>query len=341
MQDDVDDVLSVEEELCLRLDTMRDFFLQQLKAIRDSLFSSQTKVQEDLKAFKESILTEDLNFYTERLEAHVKYDLQLQEENFNSAKTGVEEMVKAMGESVSKRMDTVERILDTLASRIAAMEVQVCGTVASSTFEASTSPHVQTTRRSYDLLSRAEALSSTQVSDVGQESETFLDLQSAASSSPIPSGQRAVLTTTGSVESSSYQNSEPAEDLSSIQVADGVSDIEISVDLQSLPLAQAGSSGLHKRKLVQSLEDLEPELAANLRPYTRLRHTQQEKLTGLQAAFFNLQMDRLNITGMFKFSIPLYAEAKCINIWVLTCLFEYLFLCYIQTPRASQTRQKS
>lgn len=339
--DDGDDVLSMEEELCLRLDTMRDFFLQQLKAIKDSLFSSQTKVHKDLKAFKESILTEELNFYRERLEAKVTSDFQLLEENCNSAKRGVVEMVKAVGESVTKRMDAVDRILYTLASRITAMEAEVHNTVPS--FQASTPP-----RRAHGLLSRAEALSSTQVTDVGQDTEIFLDLQSVASSSPISPGQRAVLTTATSFESSSDQNPERDEALSSTQVSDVGRDMEISLDLQSLPLTQTGSSGLqrqppamHKRKLSQSPDDLEPELSAKIRPYMRLRHTRQEKLTGFQAAFFNLQMDRLNITGMFTFSFPLYAEAKCIHIWVLTCLFEYLFFFFIQTPRALQTRQKS
>ncbi|CAM4685381.1 unnamed protein product [Leuciscus chuanchicus] len=184
-----------------------------------------------------------LAFATERLEAQVKSDLQLLEENFNSAKHGVEEMVKAMGESVTKRMDAVDRRLDGLASRITAMEVEVCGMEASTSFGASTPPPVLTTHRAFDQpSSRPEALSSTQVPDVG-------------------------------------------------------CDMEISVDLQSLPLVQAGSSGLqeqpalHKRKLAQSLEDLEPELAGKLRPYTRLRHTRQEKPTGLQAAYFNLQAE--------------------------------------------------
>ncbi|KAK7137446.1 hypothetical protein R3I93_017515 [Phoxinus phoxinus] len=155
----------------------------------------------------------------------------------------------AVGESVTKRMDAVDRILDTLASRITAMEAVVCNMVASS--EASTP-----TRRAHGLLSRAEALSSTQVTDVGRDIEIFLDLQSAASRSQIGPSQLAVLTTATSFESSSDQTPELDEELSSTQVSDVGRDTEISLDLQSLPLAQAGSSGLqrqppamHKRKL--------------------------------------------------------------------------------------------
>ncbi len=99
-----------------------------------------------------------------------------------------------------------------------------------------------------------------------------------------------------------YQLSEEVEALSSNQVTDEGGVTEISVDLQSLP----ASSGLkkrpilHKHKLAQSLADLETELAAKLRQYTKLRLTKQEKLTGLQAVYFNLQIVRLNITGMFS-----------------------------------------
>ncbi len=48
--DDDDDALTTEEELCLRQDTMREFFLQQLKVLRESVVSSQTKMQDHLKA---------------------------------------------------------------------------------------------------------------------------------------------------------------------------------------------------------------------------------------------------------------------------------------------------
>ncbi len=65
-----------------------------------------------------------------------------------------------------------------------------------------------------------------------------------------------------------------------------------------------------KRKVAQSLEDLEPELTAKLRPYTSLRFSKQEKMTELQAAYFNFQMDRLKITGMFTFFFPLCVEAS-------------------------------
>ncbi len=62
--------------------------------------------------------------------------------------------------------------------------------------------------------------------------------------------------------------------------------------------------------MAQSLEDLAPELAAKLRPYTKLRVTKQEKITGVQSAYFNFQMDQLKITGMFTFSFPLCVEAS-------------------------------
>ncbi len=82
------------------------------------------------------------------------------------------------------------------------------------------------------------------------------------------------------------------------------------MDIQSPP----GSSGVQKwpiaskRKVAQSLEDLAPELTAKLRPYTSLRISKQEKITGLQATYFNFQMDRLKITGMFTFFFPLCVE---------------------------------
>ncbi len=48
----------------LRQDTMREFFLQQLKVLRESVVSSQTKMQEHLKASMEATdtnLKEELN----------------------------------------------------------------------------------------------------------------------------------------------------------------------------------------------------------------------------------------------------------------------------------------
>lgn len=172
--------------------------------------------------------------------------------------------------------------------------------VASNSFRASSPLPVLTTHSAFDQSSsRAEALSSTQESDVEHDTEKQYSEGPRKSLSHIGPSQGAMLTTTNPVESI------PA--LLSTQVPDVGCVMEIYVNLLSLLLAQAGSSGLQKQPTLHKwliLEDLEPELAAKLRPYTRLRYTRQEKLTGFQAAYFNLQMDRLKITGMFTFSFP-------------------------------------
>lgn len=101
--DDEEDAITTEEEFCLRLDTMREFFLQQLKLLRESVACSQIKMQEDLKSSREATetsLNEEHNRYAEWLEARVKTDLQLLEENHKAAGHRVEEMVKAMGEAL-------------------------------------------------------------------------------------------------------------------------------------------------------------------------------------------------------------------------------------------------
>ncbi len=118
----------------LRQDTMREFFLQQLKVLRESVVSSQTKMQEHLKASMEATdtnLKEELNHYLERLQAQLKTALQMLEEHFKMAGCRVEEMVKAMGESVTKRMNDMDKKLEELTSRITAMEVGVCSMLSS------------------------------------------------------------------------------------------------------------------------------------------------------------------------------------------------------------------
>ncbi|XP_016387340.1 uncharacterized protein LOC107723286 [Sinocyclocheilus rhinocerous] len=314
--DDDEDALTTEEELCLRQDTMREFFLQQLKVLRESVVSSQTKMQEDLKASSEATetnLKEELNHYTERLEARVQTDLQMLDEHFKAAGHRVEEMVKAMAESVTKRMNDMDKKLDGLASRITAMEVEVCSMVASTSFVESIPFPVLTADRAVDQPSEeAEALSSTQVPDEGSVTEISVDIESLPPLSPISPGQGAVLTTSMYIETITDQLLEEAEALSSTQVPDEGGVTEISVDLLSLPVSSGYQKRpiLHKRKLAHSFEDLEPELVVKLRPYTSQKCTKQEKLTGLQAAYFDLQMDRLKITGMFTFSFPLCVEAS-------------------------------
>ncbi len=333
--DDDDDALTTEEELCLRQDTMREFFLQQLKILRESVVSSQTKMQEHLKASREATdtnLKDELNHYTERLQAQIKTDLQMLEEHFKTAGHRVEEMVKAMGESVTKRMNDMDKELKELTSRITAVEVEVCSVLASGPLSSTQVPDdggvteisvdiqsllllsltgpsqdaVLTTTRDVESITdqpseEAGPLSSTRVPDEGGVTEISLDIESLPPLSPTGPSQDAVLTTTSDVESITDQPSEEAGPLSSTRVPDEGSVTEISLDIESLP----GSSGVHKwpisckRKVAQSLEDLVPELATKLRPYTKSRVTKQEKITGLQSAYFNFQMDRLKITVTF------------------------------------------
>ncbi len=295
---------------------MREFFLQQLKVLRESVVSSQTKMQEHLKASREATdtnLKDELNHYTERLQAQIKTDLQMLEEHFKTAGHRVEEMVKAMGESVTKRMNDMDKELKELTSRITAVEVEVCSVLASTSCVESTSPSALTAHTAADQPSEeAGPLSSTRVPDEGSVTEISLDIESLPPLSPTGPSQDAVLTTTSDVESITDQPSEEAGPLSSTRVTDEGSVTEISLDIESLP----GSSGVHKwpisckRKVAQSLEDLVPELATKLRPYTKSRVTKQEKITGLQSAYFNFQMDRLKITGMFTFSFPSCVEAS-------------------------------
>ncbi len=104
------------------------------KAGSESVVSSQTKMQEHLKASMEATdtnLKEELNHYLERLQAQIKTDLQMLEEHFKMAGCRVEEMVKAMGESVTKRMNDMDKKLEELTSRITAMEVEVCSMLSS------------------------------------------------------------------------------------------------------------------------------------------------------------------------------------------------------------------
>ncbi len=369
-------------------------------------------------------MKDELSHYTERLHAQIKTDLQMLEEHFKTAGHRVEEMVKAMRESVTKRMNDMDKKLEELTSRIQDMEVEVCSMLSSTSLvESTSSPSALTAHTAVDQPSgEAGPLSSTQLSDEGGVTEFSVDIQSPLLQSRTGPSQDAVLTTTRYDESITDQPSEEAGPLSSTQLSDerGVTEIsvdiqspfllsptspsqdavltttrydesitdqpseeagplsstqlsneggvtEISVDIQSLlllsrtgpsqdavltttrydesitdqpseeagPLSSTqlsdeggvtevsvdiqsppGSSGVQKwpiackRKVAQSLEDLEPELTAKLRPYTSLRFSKQEKMTELQAAYFNFQMDRLKITGMFTFFFPLCVEAS-------------------------------
>ncbi len=315
--DDDDDALTTEEELCLRQDTMREFFLQQLKVLRESVVSSQKKMQDHLKASREATdtnLKDELSHYTERLHAQIKTDLQMLEEHFKTAGHRVEEMVKAMGESVTKRMNDMDKKLEELTSRIQDMEVEVCSMLSSTSLvESTSSPSALTAHTAVDQPSgEAGPLSSTQLSDERGVTEISVDIQSPLLLSRTGPSQDAVLTTITYDESITDQPSEEAGPLSSTQLSDEGGVTEVSVDIQSPP----GSSGVQKwpiackRKVAQSLEDLEPELTAKLRPYTSLRFSKLEKMTELQAAYFNFQMDRLKITGMFTFFFPLCVEAS-------------------------------
>lgn len=141
------------------------------------------------------------------------------------------------------------------------------------------------------------------VKAMGDVTGISVGLQSPPPLSPIGPSQGEVLTTTRYIETFTDQLLEEDEALSFTQQPDEGDVTGISVDTESPP----GSSGhrkwfvSNKRKLAHSLEDLEPDLADQLRPYTRQRFTKREKLTELQAVYF---------TGMFTFSFPLCVEAS-------------------------------
>ncbi len=154
--------------------------------------------------------------------------------------------MKAMGESVTKRMNDMDKKLEELTSRITAMEVEVCSMLASTSFVESTSPSVLTAHTAVDQPSEeAGPLSSTQVPDEGGVTEISMDIESLPPLSPTGPSQDAVLTMTRYVESITDQPSEEAGPLSSTQVSDEGGVTEISVDIQSLP----GSSGVQKWRL--------------------------------------------------------------------------------------------
>ncbi len=124
--------------------------------------------------------------------------------------------MKAMGESVTKRMNDMDKKLEELTSRIQDMEVEVCSMLSSTSLvESTSSPSALTAHTAVDQPSgEAGPLSSTQLSDERGVTEISVDIQSPLLLSRTGPSQDAVLTTITYDESITDQPSEEAGPLS-------------------------------------------------------------------------------------------------------------------------------
>ncbi|KAA0712561.1 hypothetical protein E1301_Tti017117 [Triplophysa tibetana] len=259
--------LTTEEELFLKHETMRDFFIQELKALRESVSSVQKAAQDDLKAFTE---VTEVNFMEE---LQCREDTQTAPDAGGNSKTALQKVevpVKAMEESVVNRMVTLEGKLEAALPRLTAMEADVC---------------------SSPLLSSGPV----------QEADTFVHIQHPSSQSSIKPTQGATFTLTrrGRTASIPVQPSASSPLLSSVPLQE----VESSDELEFPTLTQSVSSGYQQQvtwtkcKLVESLIDLTADLATSLKPHMSEKISRQEKLSRLQVAYFHHQLERLKVNN--------------------------------------------
>ncbi|KAG9259402.1 hypothetical protein AMEX_G28080 [Astyanax mexicanus] len=102
--------------------------------------------------------------------------------------------------------------------------------------------------------------------------------------------------------------------------------------LTSTPLSSK-SQGV-KRKAATGLEELDQDLAQDLQSYMPAHHSSRDKLSRLQLAFFEMQMDKLQIKGMFQ-------ATNVYLLQIVNVVFKSVLLSLIEKKNNSSNKKKT